>query len=147
VELDSVVWSEGPSVISLTYLHDLVRHAREKLSHAPNDVYAVYDVATFVCLVASALRRYVADHRDELDSSRQLRVASALHDIEREMHWLKLCGSGANQIELTAAVAPALASAEQATALLRTDVSGVFMTATETERSIAADGIYSGFAR
>jgi hypothetical protein len=147
VKLESVVWPEGPPVLSPTYLYDALRHEREILSHLPCDAYTLYDRATVICMIVAALRRHAADRGELLDSSLQRRVARALQIAEREMHWLALCGGDADEIDLLAAVTSALAGAEQAAALLRTDVSGAFTAATERETNIASDGRYAGFAR
>jgi hypothetical protein len=145
VEFESVVWSEGPRVLSPNQLHDVLLHEQEILSHLPCDAYALYDRATVVCMIASALRRYAAEHQNMLDTSLQVRVGSALQAAEREMHWLVLCGGDAQEIELRAAVSAALASADQAASLLRTDISGVFVAATESRK--LSQAIPMGIAR
>lgn len=122
-------------MLSPTVLHDLLRREQQVLAHRQCDLDVLYDRATIACLIVSALRRYAALHQDVLDSALQRQVARTLHEAERELHWLTLCGGDAEESDLLAAVRSALASAERAAALLRSDVSGVFIAATETESS------------
>jgi hypothetical protein len=146
VKLESVVWSEGPRVLSPTYLHEVLLRERERLADIPCDAYTLYDRATVVCMIASALRRYSADHENELDSTRQVRVRSALQVAGRELHWLVLCGGDAHEVELLDAISTAVASAEQAASLLCSDVSGAFVAEMEQSSTMAPDQRYLGFA-
>jgi hypothetical protein len=113
-------------MLSPTQLLAMLSHEQARLSYPAGTAYSFYDRATVICLVAGMLRRYLAEHQQVLDAALQVQVGRALHDAERELHWLALCGGDAEESDLLAAVSIAVSKAADAAGLLRTDISGVF---------------------
>lgn len=99
-------------------IEQMLRRCTRPFPRQKVDLDELWGTATVTWLGADLLRRYTEVHCGAVEAPQVERVTRALLNVEREMHWIRMCGAGVEPIELANAVGNAVSQAQYAAILL-----------------------------